>query len=194
MVRLNEVIDVAIDKEAIKQELRNLFHYEGDLTIDDSGLISVDGNVFRHGNNGITKILPIKFKSIFGEFDCSHMGLESFQNTPRYIQRDFECSNNKLTSLDGAPKVVRGTFWTTGNPIKSLSGIPEQIHTLQLCWDPDLPLLRLVGYENKIYLSGQPTGHPITKIIGKYSDNSRSNILKCQKELIDNGFEGNAAW
>jgi hypothetical protein len=73
--------------------------------------------------------------------------------------------------LEGAPKEVGGKFY--------------------LSWSKDLPLLRLVRYKNIEIFNDQ-----VNEIINKYCNHKplKEAILLCQKELIDNGFVGNASW
>jgi hypothetical protein len=118
------------------------------------------------------------------------------QGGPEYVGGTFDCSKNRLTSLIGGPKQVRGQFNCQNNPLVSLEGLPEptkwtNLNAAQIfvTWSSNLPLLRLVG---RYIVRFQ---HESFEIIAKYAgDPSRSNILACQKELIDAGFEGNASW
>ena len=62
--------------------------------------------------------LKVKFKTIYGNFDCHGLGLTTLEGCPEYVMFHFDCSSNKLTSLKGAPKRVGTTFIVYGNPGK----------------------------------------------------------------------------
>ena len=61
---------------------------------NEDGTYSSDGDV-NLSNLGLTK-LPVKFK---------------------YVKDDFNCSDNQLTSLEGVPQKVGGDFYCSGNPV-----------------------------------------------------------------------------
>jgi hypothetical protein len=68
----------------------------------------------------------------------------------------------------------------------------------ELDYDPDLPLLKYVGFEVKPdRFSGAAAPKEVFKILNRYTQYTTSRkqaIWNCQKELIDAGFEGNAKW
>jgi hypothetical protein len=161
----------------------------GDYTIKD-GLISTDGNVRLIKE---IKELLVQFGHIGGYFDCYDNKLTSLEGSPKSVGGYFVCHNNKLVSLDGAPQSVGGYFDCANNKLTSLEGAPKEVGgVFYLTWSKDLPLLRLVRYQNvRIFNNDQ-----VNDIINKYSNHKslKEAILLCQKELIDNGFVGNASW
>ena len=65
-----------------------------DCTVNSDGTYSSNGDVDLSGLGLV--ILPVKFKEVKGNFDCT---------------------NNKLTSLEGAPEKVGGNFYCSYNPV-----------------------------------------------------------------------------
>ncbi len=162
---------------------------------------------------------PFPFGTVDGNFSCGGRGMTSLVNGPTHINGRYSCAKNKLTSLKGAPvtagiflcsdnqltsladapREVTDTFNCQNNPLTSLEGLPEKVSgQILLTWDPNLPLLRLVG--RIVYLCPTNTAAThdyaiVNAILDKYEGPpTRSNILTCQKELIDAGYEGNASW
>jgi hypothetical protein len=160
----------------------------GDYTIKD-GLISTDGNVRLIKE---IKELLVQFGHIGGYFDCSDNKLTSLEGAPKSVGGGFYCRDNQLTSLEGAPQSVGGYFYCHKNQLTSLEGAPKEVGgDFYLTWSKDLPLLRLVRYKNI-----QTYDNQVNAIIRKYCNHKslKEAILLCQKELIDNGFVGNASW
>jgi phosphoserine phosphatase len=180
-------------------------------TIKD-GLISADDDDVEL----IKKVekLPVQFGHISAGFYCYNNQLTSLEGAPQSLGGNFDCRNNQLTSLEGAPQSVGGYFYCAYNQLTSLEGAPNSVGIYFDCrynkltslegapkevggvfycdWSEDLPLLRLVRYQNvRIFNNDQ-----VNDIINKYSYHKplKEAILLCQKELIDKGFIGNAAW
>ncbi len=143
-------------------------YFKIDEYIIKNGLINTDDNV---ALIKIVKKLPVQFDHVDGNFDCYDNKLTSLEGSPKSVGGYFRCNNNQLISLDGAPQSVGGYFYCD--------------------WSENLPLLRLVRYQNV-----QTYNDQVNKIINKYSNHNplKEAILLCQKELIDNGFIGNASW
>lgn len=68
-----------------------------DFTINDDMSVSVDYDVRLKIE---TSKLPIKFKEVKGDFDCSSIGLETLEGCPEIVDGDFDCSFNSLKSLE----------------------------------------------------------------------------------------------
>jgi hypothetical protein len=220
-----------VDAKKIMELLRTHFNTEGNVSIDDEGLVSCTGDVELKTTN--TK-LPVHFGKVDGHFwcftnslisldgaphhvgdsfDCSENQLTSLTGAPSSVGKNFEChrneltslvgapttvgrtfwcSDNQLTSLVGAPTAIGGDFWCYNNPLDSLDGIPTQLHTLYLTFSPTLPLLRSL-YAKKIdfYPHDEAT---VQEILNRYAGEGKRGAIRCQKELIAAGFEGNAKW
>lgn len=166
--------------------------------------------------------LPMEFKKVTGDFLISSCNLDSLEGCPSFVGGTFNCSDNYLPSLAGAPEHVGLSFNCSYNRLTSLLGSPKNIGlsfncsnnlgitSLEGCpkdlpqgdfvisWTPELPLLRLVGL--MVFFQGNTDFETerlakVERILEKYVDKfSRSNIIACQKDLIDAGFEGNASW
>jgi hypothetical protein len=161
----------------------------GDYTIKD-GLINTDDSV---GLIKEVRKLPVQFGHIDGNFSCSNNQLISLEGAPKSVSGNFSCYDNKLTSLAGCPTEVSGYFdCHNNNQLISLAGAPKSVGgSFYLTWSKDLPLLRLVRYQNVQTFNGR-----VNEIIRKYCNHKpvKEAILLCQKDLIDNGFIGNASW
>ena len=59
---------------------------------------------------GLKGVLPVKFRDVSGNFNCSHNYLTSLEGCPVHNVTDFSCNSNKLTSLKGCPVVIDGSF------------------------------------------------------------------------------------
>ena len=108
-------------------------------TLNDDGSIDVNDNV-NLSNKGLTK-LPIKFRNVTGDFECSHNNLKSLEGSPKTIGGDFYCDSNKLTSLLGSPETVGGYFSCSSNELTSLLGSPETIGSDFYCYENNLKSL-----------------------------------------------------
>jgi hypothetical protein len=152
---------------------------------------SVSGGYFDCHDNQLISLEGAP-KSVSGYFDCHDNQLTSLEGAPQSVGGYFYCHDNQLTSLEGAPQSVGGYFYCDNNPLISLAGAPKSVGgSFYLTWSKDLPLLRLLRYKNIQTYHGQ-----VNKIINKYFNHKplKEAILLCQKELIDNGFVGNASW
>jgi hypothetical protein len=177
----------------------------------------VDGLI---NTSGVVKLfkkvkqLPFQFGKVDGYFICSDNRLTSLIGAPKSVGRYFICSDNRLTSLIGASTTVDGFFNCNYNKLTSLIGAPTSIGSYFNCsnnpftslegapisvggyfccdWSEDLPLLRLVTYKEVIIYQNDQ----VNKIINKYCGQKplKKAILDCQKDLIENGFVGNARW
>ncbi len=74
--------------------------------------------------------LIVKFNTIYGNFDCSDLGLTTLEGTPKVVKGTFDCSKNKLESLQGSPQEV-DVFIADGNSklgTNGLKGGPKKIN------------------------------------------------------------------
>jgi hypothetical protein len=94
-------------------------------TLNEDGSIDVDDNVNLY-NKKLTK-LPIKFRNVNGNFNCSFNDLISLEGCPKYVGKYFLCNNNNLSSLKGSPEWVVGSFYCNSNKLISLKGCPESV-------------------------------------------------------------------
>ncbi len=187
MVRIVEIEDNF--KAMILSTLDKYFAWRGQATFDDEGKVSHDGDM-AFKKSPPRGILPVKFGTIGGNFECGGTGLVSLEGAPRIIQGSAGFGNNKLKSLKGGPETVGGRLYIENNPLTSLEYLSTNITKILITWNPNLPLLRLVG-KTVIILDNVKVEHILQDYEGK---SSRTDILNCQKALIDAGFVGNAAW
>lgn len=213
MVKLNEITN---NHQKII-ELFNEYFWGSNVFVDNDGVNCYACQPLSRSKKIIK--FPIKFGVVIELFNCGYLGLKSLQGgplnevetylcdsnrlmslegCPKRIGRYFSCCFNNLTSLVGMPQFIRGGFDCYQNPLTSLEGLAEHVGTMRLSYSTDLPLLRLLklSSDSSFQFVDTPEGSlQVSEILRKYCDDpSRTNILACQKELIDNGFEGNASW
>ena len=171
--------------------------------------ISDKSNEFENSENKqsyncctVLKTLKYAPKKIGGIFDCSYnKNLTSLEGCPQEGVTNFLCQKCNLTSLNGAPKKIGGDFSCHGNlKITSLAGIHKIIEEIGGCLNvPDcvesniLGVLKIRNLQrfNFLIASGYERRKMlISNIINKYLPNpSPSDIIDCQNELIDAGYE-----
>jgi hypothetical protein len=117
-----------------------------DLDLDPSKIthmgrdgIDYDGSVI-WPNKNLTRI-PVRFRSVTGDFFCSRNRLTTLEHAPGHVGGNFFCGNNHLTTLEHAPKHVGRSF---------------------SCYDNHLPrgTKKPVGVKGKFVL-GQQTPAPV---------------------------------
>ncbi len=100
-----------------------------DYTINDDESIDVVGDVYLSGENldkyWIGKSLPLKFRNVSGNFNCSYNELTSLEGSPVSVGGWFNCPNNKLNSFKGCPTSVGGDFLCFKNNIRDFYGFPD---------------------------------------------------------------------
>jgi hypothetical protein len=125
-----------------------------------------------------------------GDFSCYSNQLTSLTGAPASVTGDFHCYNNQLTSLTGAPTSVTGHFDCQGNKLTSLKDIHKYIKSIAgdfyLADNPIkshvLGLLKIKGLK-----SVELDNEEVEKILNKYLP--EGDILDCQQELIEAGFD-----
>lgn len=133
-----------------------------------TSVVNVTGDVHLYCLN--LENIPVQFGTVGKSFYCHNNSLTSLKGAPKECGYSFTCSNNQITSLEGIHKLIskiNGRFYCSNNPIKS-GGIG---------------LLLIEGLYNI------RSGLPAFKIINKYVGQGKTGILRCQEELIENGYE-----
>jgi hypothetical protein len=128
--------------------------------------------------------------------------ISSFDHFPKFANEYYvDCSNNNIVTFDGCPKLYY--LNVRKNPLKSFSSLPATVQNIEFTYNNDLKLLALIPLMMKGLII-DPYDWPAA--IDKFFDidtldemykehkNIKSFILYIQKELIDNGFVGNAGW
>lgn len=108
----------AIRKNEIKTIIRDHWILIDKYFINLDASIDVEGDVKFSENMGFLKELPLRFKRVSGDFDCSKLSLESLKGSPIEVGGTFNCSHNRLSTLEYLPKTA-GCF-IFDNSVKSL--------------------------------------------------------------------------
>jgi len=175
--------------EITKQQVEKYFYIDGLSIIN--GIINADS---ARMIKSIRKI-PFQFGKITDEFECRNSSLVTLNGCPDHVGGDFDCSQNKLSDLIGGPTFVGGDFSCNVNYLKSFKGLPDSVGGIFYCdINKKLPILLLLKYEKVDIGIYSDYDEQANEIIQKYCGQKplRQAIIKCQKELIDSGFKGNA--
>ncbi len=187
-----------VDQKRIQSLLEKHFGYHGTVTIDDEGLITVEGDVTLKKRHVIPP--EIKFLRVGGSFDCSNSPISSLLGCPQIVDHSFYCANTPITSLEHAPKNVGISFVCVNTSLTSLDGLPQFIPgLLGLTYRPQLPLLRaLVAQKGVQFMNKRKiqTGDAakVAKILNRYRGQGQSGAIACAAELASAGFKANARW
>ena len=95
-------------------------------TINKDLSIDVDGDVSLRYLNIIK--LPLKFKSVSGNFFIDNNKLKTLENCPIDIGGDFYAYKNNFESLKFFPKKIGGDIYISYNKIKNLEGLPDIVN------------------------------------------------------------------
>lgn len=138
-------------QEDIKSWLEHNFIFDYEIIVECES--SLSGFVVDVGQSvNLTQLktnkIPVKFRTIKGDFICSGLGLTDLSFAPQKVFYKFVCSNNYLTSLKGAPievgqgfdcshnqlmtlrfapQIVKGKFDCSYNQISTLEGAPKKV-------------------------------------------------------------------
>jgi len=133
--------------------------------------------------------LPVQFGKVDFYFNCDSCELTTLLGCPETVRGCFKCFNNELTDLIGGPKSVDSFYECFDNPLKSFDGLPDHVGGSFCCdYLLGVPMLRLLKFKNGIRVKHQKG---LQEILNRYAGQTplRPAIIKCQRELIDNGFE-----
>ena len=101
-----------MNREDIEEQLK-------ELGIDDNYSILDDGSVDVYGTVDISfkdlTEIPIRFRSVKGDFNCSNNQLKSLAGSPISVEVSFFCHGNQLLSLEGGPQTVGKAFICSNN-------------------------------------------------------------------------------
>ena len=135
-------------------------------------------------------------RKIAGDFNCGHLGLTSLVGGPEEVGGYYYADNNKITSLVGIAPIIQSYLSLDSNNISSLIDVHKHLkligNSFYLNRNPELVEgglgLLLIKSLKHLYCSDIP---PIT-IINRYLKEdvaAGKKIFKCQKELVDAGYE-----
>ena len=130
------------------------------------------------------------------DFNCGNSNLTTLIGSPTIVGRDFYASVNLLKNLDGLSCTIGRTFFCSLNQITTLTGVHKQVKSCQefYCDNNEISssILGLLLIQNCItvraLLNGPEAAKPF-RILKTWLGQGPSAIFRCQKELIDNGFE-----
>ena len=160
-----------VDKDKILKTFKEYFAYDGEVLIDDDGLVSLTKNCWSNKKHPPNGRLPIHFDKVDGF---------------------FQCHSNNLITLEGSPPSMNNHhFYCFGNPLINLNGLPENIDILWISYSPNLPILKAVL--NSKYIKWYPN---VPKIVDEltrtYCGQGKAKMAKCAIELVKAGYARNA--
>jgi len=119
-------------------------------TLNSDGTYSSESDIDLSGLDLIK--LPVKFKEVKGDFDCTNNKLTSLEGAPEKVGESFWCEFNNLTTLEGAPKHVGWDFNCRYNQLTSLKGAPEKVGERFVCTNNPVPAYELRKTVKRDYL------------------------------------------
>ena len=146
--------------------------------------------------------LPFKILSVGGSLNVTwSTKLSSFDGFPMEILGELLLNNTQFRNFDGAPANISSTLRAEKCKLDTLSDIHRNIKSIGTSTARGAILIR----ENKIINGGlgllliknledvlwdDEYSFKVEEILNRYlNSNDKAKIFKCQKELIDNGFE-----
>lgn len=120
--------------------IREYFIQIDEYSVNDDCTIDVNGDV--NFSCEYLRELPITFRVVKGNFDCSKLNLTTLKGSPKVVFGNFNCSFNKLTTLEHAPERVHGTF-IFDNFVSDISMLNSSFNEVLLLELTDLPNSRL---------------------------------------------------
>ncbi|MCW3498693.1 leucine-rich repeat domain-containing protein [Burkholderia cenocepacia] len=191
------------EQRKIDAFMKNIGMTKDDYTVnkDDMSVnVSISVDLSERG----LKLIPIKFRFVDGDFDCSFNELKSLKNCPKKIAGSFNCSVNQITSLEFGPAEIgcgnsegfeydgivydpapQCSYSCSNNRLTSLKGISKDIGTALDCSNNALVSLEHLppGFWAKVNASG----NRITSLRGlteegchKYIDLSYNQITSLE--------------
>ena len=193
------------------------FKIEGYIEIQSDMSVNVQGDVrmYRPSPNGI---IPIKFGVVDGDFQARNQRLTTLLNVPDschnlYVNgnqltsleycpvylNQLTISYNRITNFEHAPERV-DLIKAFGNPFTSLVGFPDEVEQVDIMYDANLPMLRLLNAKS-IHV-GSPGGgynhlqpfQPVHDILNRYAGEGKQGAIKAAAELVKAGYKENARW
>jgi hypothetical protein len=163
-------------------------------TINSDGSIDVDADVNLYRKR-LTK-LPLKFRNVSGNFDCSYNQLTKLVGSPESVGDNFYCNSNQLITLEGAPETVGESFDCSNNQLITLKGSPKSVGESFDCFSNKLTtlegapqsvgsnfdfrlnkLINFTGFPENFYGDVYNIGNPVTEIYNLFG------TFKCIKWL-----------
>jgi hypothetical protein len=169
----------------------------GSASFDANGKVNVDGSITaRSSNNGKTYLEfgKVSENCLFGLTE-----LTTLVGSPTFVGNYFDCTGNHLSDLVGGPITV-GSYRCVGNKLTSIDGFPDEVKcmfTMSLYKDIPFPSLRLISLKcEQLCIYASWCRDRCERILDDYKYQFDTGQLtlkeamwKCQKELIDDGFD-----
>lgn len=129
-------------------------------------------------------------------FNCARCSLTTLEGACEQIDGWFDCAHNKLTTLAHAPRQVTDLFDCSNNPLTSMQGAPDNMGSIEITYDAQLPLLRCLHAQLGINFIGGDEYPPrdVQNLLEKYMGSDKSGMIKCAVELVKAGYKANARW
>jgi hypothetical protein len=184
LTSLDGAPQAVIDFNCYRNNLTNLIGGPQDLTGDYA--------CFRNELTSLEGAPP----ELGGNFDCSSNKLTSLKWAPAKVGSYFTCEHNQITSLEGAPAIINGYFDCSSNKLTSLQGIHriiKEINTEAIFKSNPIKshILGLLRIKKLKFVTLPDELYEAQKIITKVLvlDYDKRDVIACQDELIDAGFD-----
>lgn len=99
------------------------YSINNDLTID----VGMNNNFGVHIQNNNLEELPLNFRDVHGDFNCSINKLKDLKGCPLNVFGNFRAIDNSIDTLKYFPKYIEINANLTGNSLTSLEGISKDI-------------------------------------------------------------------
>lgn len=149
---------------------------------------------------------------VVDDFNCSNNKLTSLFGGPEIVNNTFDCVNNYLKTLEHGPSKC-GVLDCENNKLTSLLGVSKHIQSHFFCsknaklidisniWDSKIVGIVFIDLNVNMailplvkFISVITNNEPIEEILSKHLGDRKQNIIDCQYDLIENGFEEHARW
>ena len=126
-------------------------------------------------------------------YNANRSGITSMKGAPKIINGSFAAGNNPLSSFEFAPEIVKGRVIISEDKFKDLHNIHKHFKEIDgelyaENMDLDGPMLGLLKIKKlkRVIIDDMEIGD----IINKYLP--LGDVLECQQELINAGYEAQA--
>lgn len=147
--------------------------------IPDNWVRNSDGSYDIHGHVSYGELpnlnwvirdgrFTVRFRNVYGSFNCEMCGLTTLKGGPKYVAGGFECNYNYLKNLLWAPKYAE-SLSCNYNQLNTLRGAPKKLIGNFLCIGNNLKTLRYAP----------------TEVLGQFScsENPLTDLIHCPKYI-----------
>ena len=163
---------------------------------DRKDLIGYDQFISNHpGHNNV----PVNTEEwnkgghLWKQYNANQTGITSMKGCPKIINGKFRVASNQLSSFEFAPEIVKAQVVLSENKFKDFHNIHKYFKEIDgelyaEHMDLDGPMLGLLKIRklHRIIIDDMELGDIINKYLPE------GDILKCQEELINAGYEAQA--